>query len=109
AMENAIVKESEANAAVAEAQAQSANATAIREKQFVEAEAVKQEKEQAAIAERQAQLDAISAEYSDMKIDNNNFWATRSTGESILAALALGLGAMGHVGSGDQGTMPALK
>jgi len=61
----------------------------------MESEAIKQQQEQAKIDERQAKLDAMGADYAGMKIDNNNYWADKSTGHKILAGLAIGLGGYG--------------
>lgn len=63
--------------------------------QFNEAEALRQQAEQAAINKRQAKLDAMGADYAGMKIDSNNYWADKSTGDKIMAGLAIGLGGYG--------------
>jgi len=44
-----------------------------------------------------------------MKIDSNNFWAKKSTGDSILAALAIGLGAMSDAANGQSQTLKILQ
>ena len=61
----------------------------------LEAEAAEQAKVQARVDARQAKLDAMGEEYAGLKIDSNRFWADKSTGEKILAGLAIGLGGYG--------------
>jgi hypothetical protein len=116
AQNNAFKKAEEAVSAKMEAETSLANATALKAQEeaaisqkFLDQEAKKQAREQADIERRQATLDAISADYSDMEIDSNNYWAKKSTGDSILAALAIGLGTFGHVAGGSKGESPVLK
>lgn len=106
---DAIDAQAKASEAVSTATALKAQEDARLSEKFLEEEKIKQVQEQNYIERKQAELDAISADYSNMSIDNNNFWANKSTGDSILAALAIGLGAFGQVGSGDQGISPTLK
>jgi len=47
----------------------------------------------------QANLDAKLSEVQNMKVDQNRFWAGKSTGEKILAGIALFLGASGSGGN----------
>ena len=107
--EEAISAKMEAETSLSNATALKAQEEAVISERFLKQEAEKQAREQADIEQRQAQLDAISAEYSGMEIDSNNYWAKKSTGDSILAALAIGLGTFGHVASGAQGESPVLK
>jgi len=114
--ELAFKKADDALSAKMDAETSLANATALKAQEeaaisqrFLDQEAEKQSREQADIERRQSELDAISAEYSNMEIDSNNYWAKKSTGDSILAALAIGLGTFGHVASGAQGESPVLK
>lgn len=105
---NAIDAQAKAAEAVSTATALKAEEDARLSQKFLEEEKVKQVQEQSYIDKKQAELDAISADYSNMSIDNNNFWASKSTGDSILAALAIGLGAFADVGSG-RGESQTLK
>ena len=87
-----------AEQAIANNEAISANAQAVEAQKFIDEEATKQKLEQADIAERQARLDGISADYSNMKIDSNKFWADKSTGDSIMIAISMALGGMAQMG-----------
>jgi hypothetical protein len=98
----AVASEAEAEIARNNAATIEAQAVAQREAKFLEEETARQQREQDAIDERQAKLDAISEEYSDMNLDSNRFWNNKSTGDKILAAIAIGLGAMGQAQSGGE-------
>lgn len=98
----AIASGAEAEIALNNAATLEAQATAQREAKFLEEEAARQQREQDATNERQAKLDAISAEYNDMTLDSNRLWNNKSTGDKILAAIAIGLGAMGQAQSGGE-------
>jgi hypothetical protein len=98
----AIASGAEAEIALNNATTLEAQAIAQREAKFLEEETARQQREQDAINERQAKLDAISEEYSGMNLDSNRFWNNKSTGDKILAAIAIGLGAMGQAQSGGE-------
>ncbi len=100
-------KEGAAAQSMANAQGQSAAAQADVAKANIDAAQTLQanhEKQQAelgaAINKRETDLSTTIDQMASMKADPHRFWATRSTGDKILAGIGMALGSIGGMGAG---------
>lgn len=90
---------------LAEAQGQQleakAKADALAYNQFVEQEAKKKADVALEVSRRQNEIDKLQSEYQTAKIDGNRLFADMSTGNKILAGVALALGTLGAAKDGN--------
>lgn len=62
-----------------------------------------------AAEKRAGEIDALAKEYKDTRIDRGRLFTNMSTGNKVLAAIGLGLSAIGQAKSGQGGVNPALQ
>lgn len=68
---------------------------------FIEEEKAARQRSQNLLDERLKEIDAAQAQYSNAAIDSGKLWADMGTGNRILAAISLGLGALGAAKDGN--------
>ena len=81
--------------AAAEEAAYHEQQTALLKKQEAEVVAEEQRREKA-MAEQQAKVDQALSDYGSMKIDPDRYWHNKSTGEKVLAGIAIALSSIGQ-------------
>ena len=82
---------------IADAQFAQATAQANMLHEQNEQDRIKRESEALDIAEKHAKLESLTQEYQGMQLDSGRYWANKSTGNKILAAIGVAFGALGQM------------